>query len=202
MGYADNIFINCPFDDQYKPLFDAIVFTVFDAGFVGRCTLEIRDSAQNRLEKIMDLILNSRYGIHDISRTELGKNKLPRFNMPFELGIFIGCKKYGSQRTHRSKACLILDRDPYRYQKFISDIAGQDIFSHGKKPKKAILEVRNWLKTVSRRKNIPGGEEIWKRYKRFQKELPDICAEIPIEVHELTFIDYTDFVSQWLKANS
>lgn len=26
--YEDSVFVNCPFDSQYKPLFNAIVFTV------------------------------------------------------------------------------------------------------------------------------------------------------------------------------
>ena len=35
-------------------------------------------------------------GIHDISRTESsGKPRLPRFNMPLELGMFLGAKQYG-----------------------------------------------------------------------------------------------------------
>jgi hypothetical protein len=24
--YEDNVFINCPFDQEYKPIFDAIIF--------------------------------------------------------------------------------------------------------------------------------------------------------------------------------
>jgi len=31
--YEQNVFINCPFDDDYAPLFEAIVFAINDAGF-------------------------------------------------------------------------------------------------------------------------------------------------------------------------
>ena len=30
--YNDNVFINCPFDAIYKPLFDAMIFAVHDCG--------------------------------------------------------------------------------------------------------------------------------------------------------------------------
>ena len=26
--FKNNVFINCPFDDQYRPLFDAVIFTI------------------------------------------------------------------------------------------------------------------------------------------------------------------------------
>jgi hypothetical protein len=29
--YEQNVFINCPFDDDYAPLFEAIVFAINDA---------------------------------------------------------------------------------------------------------------------------------------------------------------------------
>jgi hypothetical protein len=63
--YADNVFINCPFDQEYKPVFDAIIFAVHDAGFVARSALEISDATQNRFEKIVKIISESKYGIHE-----------------------------------------------------------------------------------------------------------------------------------------
>ena len=116
--YNDNVFINCPFDKDYKPLLDAMVFTVYDCGFIVRCALEEDDASQVRIDKIYNIISDCRYGIHDISRTDLDKNSgLPRFNMPFELGVFLGAKKFGAEE-HKRKKCLILDREPYRYQQF------------------------------------------------------------------------------------
>ena len=89
--YQNSVFINCPFDGEYLPVFRAIVFTVSVCGLVPRCTLEHDDASQVRLEKIYRLIGSSAFGIHDISRTELDEeNQLPRFNMPLELGFFLG----------------------------------------------------------------------------------------------------------------
>src|ERR1043166_8044058 len=121
------VFINCPFDDLYRPIFEAIVFAVHDCGYIARSSLEVTDASQVRIEKIATIIGPCRFGIHDISRTELDRDtQLPRFNMPLELGLFLGAKRFGSAR-HRSKTCLILDVDRYRYQKFISAIAGHYI---------------------------------------------------------------------------
>jgi hypothetical protein len=201
-SYEDNVFINCPFDDVYKPIFDAIIFAVHDAGFIARCSLEVSDTSQNRLEKIIKIISECQYSIHDISRTDLDPvNSLPRFNMPLELGIFLGCKSFGSKK-HHNKVCIVLDKEPYRYQKFISDIAGQDIFSHDDNPQRAIDQVRDWLRTESKRTNIPGGGKIYERYILFENDLPDICKELNIRVKELTFVDFTYVMTEWLKGHT
>lgn len=197
--FADNVFLNCPFDSAYSSIFDATVFAVFDCGYVARCALEIDDASQVRIEKIGRIIAESKFGIHDISRTQLdSRTRLPRFNMPLELGMFLGAKRFGTKQQN-SKNCLILDREPYRYQKFISDIAGQDIYAHNNKPKTVIKIVRNWLGASSNRWSIPGGTEIYRRYGEFREALPELCAEIRIGVKELTFNDYANLVSEWLR---
>ena len=113
-----------------------MVFAVHDCGFIARCALEEEDASQVRIDKIYSIIADCRYGIHDISRIELDDaSGFPRFNMPLELGIFLGAKKFGVEEQKKKK-CLVLDREPYRYQQFISDIAGQDIQAHNNTPEK------------------------------------------------------------------
>ena len=141
----DHVFLNCPFDAGYKPVFDSIVFAVTDLGFVARSAREQDDGGDVRLSKIERIIEECKYGIHDISAVELDPvNNLPRFNMPLELGLFLGCRRFGNA-IQRRKVSLILDSHQYRYQVFISDIAGQDIHAHGGQPENAIREVRQWL---------------------------------------------------------
>lgn len=196
--YYDSVFINCPFDDEYKSLFNAMVFTVHDCGFLVRCTQEEDDSSHIRMEKIYRIISGCRYGIHDISRTELSeRSNLPRFNMPLELGIFLGAKKYGTP-SNRRKSVLILDKENFRYQQFISDISGQDIKAHNNEDITIIRTVRDWLASTSRRKNIPSGSIIHQHYEDFISELPDICEESNLNINELTFYDYTLTLSEWL----
>lgn len=198
-----SVFINCPFDRAYRKLFHAIVFTVHDCGYIARSALEITDTSQVRVNKILEIIAQCRIGIHDISRTELNpKTKLPRFNMPLELGMFLGAKAYGSARQRR-KICLVLDRSPYRYQRFCSDIAGQDISTHGRNVKRAIGAVRDFLSNAAgERVLIPGGTKIHQRYLRFSKNLPAFCRELGQTKDDLTFRDFTGFVAQWLKHHA
>jgi hypothetical protein len=130
-SYERNVFINCPFDPAYRPLFEAIAFAIADCGYHPRSALEVDDSSQVRIEKITTIINESRLAVHDISRTQLDRGtRLPRFNMPLELGLFLGAKTFGSG-DHKRKVAIILDTERFRYQKFISDIAGQDIRAHG-----------------------------------------------------------------------
>jgi hypothetical protein len=82
-GYDNSVFVNCPFDSAYRPLFEAVVFAVYDCGFYPRCALEADDSSQVRIQKITKIIGECRLAIHDISRTQLDRESgLPRFNMP------------------------------------------------------------------------------------------------------------------------
>ena len=201
-GYNNNVFLNCPFDSDYNRLFDAMVFAVYDCGFIARCALEEEDASQVRIDKIYDIIADCRYGIHDISRTELDKNSgLPRFNMPLELGVFLGAKKFGI-KEQKKKNCLILDKEQYRYQQFISDIAGQDVLAHNNNPKKIITVVRNWLRTASKRRTIPSGSIIGERYQEFMEDLPQLAQAFQLEVEELIFNDYTSILTEWLKTQA
>ena len=198
--YNDNVFLNCPFDSAYKRLFDAMVFAVHDCGFIPRCALEEEDASQVRIDKIYNIIADCRYGIHDISRTELDETSgLPRFNMPLELGVFLGAKKFGINEQKR-KNCLILDKEQYRYQQFISDIAGQDIQAHNNSPEEIVKVVRNWLRTASEREMIPSGSIIWERYQEFMRDLPQLAQECQLEVDELIFNDYTSVITRWLRT--
>lgn len=202
-SYNDNVFINCPFDSDYKPLFDAMIFTVHDCGFIARCALEEGDASQVRIDKIYNIIEDCRYGIHDISRTELDTvSHLPRFNMPLELGIFLGAKRFGIEEQE-SKKCIVMDKEQYRYQKFISDISGQDIFVHNNNSEEVVRVVRDWLFTVSDRQTIPGGRTIWKRYQDFLDDLSQVAQELRLEVEDLEYFNnYTFAIAEWLDRQS
>lgn len=199
--YKLSVFINCPFDRAYRKLFHAIIFVVHDCGFIARSALEITDASQVRVRKIFKIISECRIGIHDISRTELdGKNKLPRFNMPLELGMFLGAKEYGKRRQQK-KVCLVLDRTEHRYQKFCSDIGGQDISAHHRNVHRTISIVRDFLNEKTDRQ-VPGGARIFERYRKFAARLPAFCRELGVKKDDLTFRDYATFVARWLKQHA
>ena len=98
-----HVFLNCPFDDAYRPLLRSMQFTVIGCGYFPRCALEEDNAAEVRVGKIMRLIRDEcALGIHDISRTETdGTPPLPCFNMPFELGLHLG-RHWSSRSLDRS----------------------------------------------------------------------------------------------------
>ena len=118
--------------------------------------------------------------------------------MPLELGVFLGAKRYGN-KNQQKKNCLILDKERYRYQKFISDISGQDVKSHENNPKEVIHLVRDWLRHASRRTSIPSGGSIWTRYQEFQSDLPSIATKRQLDANRLIFNDYIALVTGWLE---
>lgn len=197
-----DIFINCPFSVDYQGFFEAIVFAVVRSGFTARCAREHDDGGEVRFEKICRIIGECRYGIHDISKTEPDPGSgLPRFNMPLELGLFLGARKFGG-KTHSAKKSLIFDRELHRYQAFISDIAGQDIHSHDSRVDRLIETISTWLRDQAREKGIPGGRAIAAEFGRFQADLPAIAQSKQLEPGELTFLDLTNIATEWILAES
>jgi hypothetical protein len=199
----DAVFLNVPYDGRYEPLLRSLVYTVHDCGLLARSALEIEDGGQARLEKICGLIRRSRYGVHDLSRTGIDKvSRLPRFNMPLELGIFLGAMKLGPPEQ-RTKACLILDQDPHRYRRLCSDLAGYDVRAHGQRADSLIRGVRDWLSNqlVGRGVQVPGPSRMVARFHRFREQLPGLCARVRLDARELTFNEYRKLVAGWLQLN-
>jgi hypothetical protein len=196
-----DVFINCPFTSDYQTFFRAIVFTILRSGFQPRCALEVTDSGEVRFEKICRIIRESPFGVHDISMTELDSaTGLPRFNMPLELGLFLGASRFGATRQ-RSKVALILDRERYRYQAFMSDIAGQDIQPHGGDLATLITIVATWLREVRRDPLVPGGRAIAAEFERFDDLIPGICGVRRLSPEELTFTDFRLMAAEWILSD-
>lgn len=166
-SFERSVFLNCPFDEDYDPILQAMLFCILYMGFSPRIARERNDSGEVRLEKIRGLIEDSKYSIHDLSRCQARrKGEHFRLNMPFELGVDYACRQYfGSGREE--KRFLVLEEKPYRYQVTLSDIAGCDIQYHGGDFQKAVRKVRNWL--VSEAGAVSeGATGILARYADFQ----------------------------------
>jgi hypothetical protein len=200
MAFATNIFINCPFDDKYKPVLKSIIFTTICCGFEPQLS-ENKDSSEPRLASIQDLIEKSKFSVHDLSRmTSNKKGELARFNMPFELGLDFGCKRYKGG-IYSDKKCLILDSEAYRYKKSLSDISGNDISSHDNSPEKATSQIRNWLQKHRELNQsiLPTGSKIWVLYNEFegilQTNLPN-----KTDFDEMPRNEYFQYIREFLKA--
>lgn len=98
-SFGSNVFVNCPFDDEYAPILQAILFCLVRFGLNPRIATERSDSGETRIEKILELVESSRFSIHDLSRCQAqATEEFYRLNMPFELGIDFGCRRFGGFR--------------------------------------------------------------------------------------------------------
>lgn len=199
-SYNDLVFINCPFDESYFPLLHAIVYSVYRCGFFPTSAMADDNALDNRIDKIFALIERCRYGIHDLSRTELSANQLPRFNMPFELGLFFGARRYGNSKQ-RKKNAMVFEKTRFQYQQYLSDISGVDIKAHTNDVQKVIREVRNWLSTTSKRKTIPPAPTVIANYEDFLAKLPALTATLGYKnSNEIPFNDYCQIVEEAIRS--
>ena len=167
-SFGKSVFINCPFDKDYEPILQAILFCVVYLGFEPRIATESNDSGSVRLNKICEIIENSKYSIHDLSRCQAKKKgEHFRLNMPFELGVDYGCRRYFGQERE-GKRLLILEEKMYRYQAAISDLSGCDIQAHAGDFQNAVRKVRNWLVSEAQI-NADGAGRILGAYADFQE---------------------------------
>lgn len=166
-SFDQSVFVNCPFDDEFAPVLQAVAFCITYLGFHPRLAPENSDNAAPRLDRIIELVKGSKYGIHDLSRcraTEIGEYS--RLNMSFELGVDYSCRKFGAGRL-AEKVILVLEHERYDYQKTLSDIAGWDIHDHGGNPDQAVRHVRSWLVHQATIENV-GAARILGKYLAFQ----------------------------------
>jgi len=150
-------------------------FTILACGYVPRCALDFSDSGESRFHKILDLIVECGLSVHDISRVEPdAASKLPRFNMPLELGADLGLRIKGP-RAQRDRRLLMLDAEPHRYDVTASDLSGQDIESHGNTDAGVIAVVRDWL-NVGRigDRPLPGPDAIAIDYAAYNAAVPGL----------------------------
>lgn len=198
--YNNQVFINCPFDLEYVEMYRASIFTIIDSGFVPRCSREVNNGNSTRIDNIVKLIRECKYGLHDLSRIQLNHNNYPRFNMPFEYGIFYGSQKFGTG-DHEKKCSLVLEVEQYRYQHFISDISGIDVSAHNNDHLELIRKVREWLHTSSRRKTVPQSNQIIQNFNNFQNHMRSLCVAENESYDDMTFLDLTKNMTDWLRFN-
>ena len=197
-NYNDNVFINYPFDNEYQKKFHAIVYTILRCGLIPHCALEHDDASENRIDKLYRLISFCRFGVHDISNTNLGaEDNLPRFNMPFELGVFLAAKKFGS-REQKRKSILVFEKSPFLSKIYLSDLNGIDAKAHDNSFTVIIKHIRNWL-IASGDQKLPGHIILENEFSQFYEVfLPVILAQSGLELPALSFNDYCSSLQEWL----
>lgn len=203
LAFENNVFINCPLDPSYVDILRPILFCILALGFEPRIALERADSAETRIHKILELILESKFGIHDLSRLKASKKgEYFRLNMPFELGIDYGCRAFKGEPWN-SKKLLILEAERYRFQAAISDLSGSDIGVHRNEPVSASTEVRNWL-AQGLGNIVPGPAAVWARFTDFMADNYDALTARGYSTTDIASQPISELIGcmrDWLTAN-
>ena len=194
------MFVNCPFDKEYLPLLRPLLFTIIYVGLKPRIALEALDSGAPRIQKIIELITESRYAIHDLSRLQAQQvGEYYRLNMPFELGVDVGCRLFGKGRWPK-KRCLVLEVEHHRYQAAISDLSGSDIAVHNNDPQSIVTEVRNWLNNEAGL-HAPGPASVLGAFMDFMADNYDDLKRRGFserDIKELPVSELTECIERWV----
>jgi hypothetical protein len=201
-AFSNSVFINCPFDEEYAPLLEAMIFCCIYAGFHPQLANISLENGENRFDKISNLIKNSQYSVHDLSRGKAEKRgEYLRMNMPFECGLDFGLRKSGIAQMQRKKF-LIFERTRYDLKRSLSDIAGQDPEAHNADYQIVIRKLREFL-VVETKTKLAGPSKILSDYSDFQawlieKKISEGHSEI--EALSLPTQERIDEMKLWLLA--
>jgi hypothetical protein len=162
------VFVNCPFDDDYRDQLDAIVFTSIQAGFVPWMAGSTGDVAVSRVERINDGLRACRYSVHDLTRYQgEGQANLSRFNMPLELGMAMAVRHTSGDDDRHDWMFMV--PDGHVYQRYISDLAGFDPIPHDGSGRGVAVAVLSWLSTRAAAKVAVGPAEVLGKLPEFSR---------------------------------
>jgi len=199
--FESNVFINCPFDEDYYPLLRPLLFAVIDLGFKPRIASERSDSLESRIDKISALIRDSKYSIHDLSRLKAANaGEFYRMNMPFELGVEYGSRLFGPSFMGE-KRCLILEKQRYDFMKALSDLSGFDVKNHANEPDEVVRAVRDWFVETVELRGIASPTVIWYRFTDFASDFYDARLAEGFTDEDLNMMpvpEYMDFIREWV----
>lgn len=201
-SFDKNVFINCPYDDEYLPLLKALIFTIKACGFYPRIALERFNSAEVRLQKIKQLIEESCFSVHDLSRIKaVNAGDYFRLNMALELGMDIGCRDYHPDSIFRTKKLLVLESERYSVQRGLSDMSFGDCKTHEGSEEKLIKCVRDWF-YESGTKKIKPASTIWDDFNEFMSNLYVEKTEqgySQVEIDHILVPEYIDWIDEKFK---
>lgn len=136
-----SVFLNVPYDIGYERNFIALLSTIVSLGRIPRCVLEIPEFGEGRLLRILQHLESCRFSIHDLSRVGVPV----RFNMPFELGLACALSVFKERHSF-----VLLEKEPYRLDRTLSDLKGRDPLIHGGRPQGVISCVLDVLGNAPR----------------------------------------------------
>ena len=166
---SNSVFLNIPYDEEFQQLHLAYIVGLYQFRLVP-CPASGIPGGERRLDRILALIRNCRYSIHDLSGVELSVNPpaTPRFNMPVELGMTITWEKLHPSRH----TWFVWESSPFRLRKSMSDLNGTDPDIHFGEVEGVLSELRNAL--VSR--DAPPVQAMMEAYRKVSGKLERVFA--------------------------
>jgi hypothetical protein len=167
-----DVFLNFPFDRQHERLFIAAIGTLVTLGLNPRCVLEIPPQ-EDRVRRLFQIVRGCAFSLHDLSRVNVataGAFRVPRFNMPFELGLAVAHSlSAGHRSTTQCHQWRILEARRFRLNASLSDIAGYDPYIHGGTVRGMLLALQDIFAEVTpRRVTLDDLRWIYLRLREFQ----------------------------------
>lgn len=160
---AEAVFINLPYDKAFERLYLAYIAGLSTLRLEPKAALGI-PSGRPRLSRILDLVGNCRYSIHDLSRVQVDRvaPRTPRFNMPFELGLTVAWSELNPDR-HTWFVCETEER---RALKSLSDLNGTDVQIHHGTVAGVMRELCNAFVAVGRQPDVPHMMVVYRALRR------------------------------------
>jgi hypothetical protein len=196
------VFVNCPFDEEYRGLRDAILFTITYLNHEPLIS-QTEDASESRLDKIASLFSIADASIHDLSRIEfttIDGHSYPRFNMPLELGLDMG-HRLGSGA--KRPLCILVGHG-YDYQKYISDLNGRDPFPHNNNIQQLIRQLYKFFHANKMHNSLDSYVSIWEGYQSFLSYLSDFFEDNKFDqeaISDLTPRGYTELITKFMQLN-
>lgn len=180
-----------------------MLFTLVYAGLFPRLASEKSDSLEQRIEKILRLIKECKYSIHDLSRLKSEKaREFARLNMPFELGIEYGCRRIAKNHL-RTKRSLIFEKKRYDIQKALSDLNGVDVKCHNNIPAQTVRALQHWLIETVGLNDINSPSVIWREFNEFDDDFDERRKMQGYSKSDLKLMpvqQYIRFITQWVAS--
>lgn len=180
-----------------------MLFTLVYVGLYPRLASEKSDSLEQRIEKILRLIKECKYSIHDLSRLKSEKaNEFSRLNMPFELGIEYGCRRIAKNHL-RTKQSLIFEKKRFEIQRALSDLNGVDVKCHNNKPVQTVRALQHWLIETVGLSEVESPSVIWRKFNEFDDDIDERRKTHGYSKRDLRVMpvpQYIRFIKQWVDS--
>ncbi|MGH8265438.1 MAG: hypothetical protein ACRET4_18335 [Steroidobacteraceae bacterium] len=183
-----DVFINLPFDSDYESLFLAMISGLVSLGLNPRSVVQISGSA-DRLRRLVAIIQECPFSIHDMSRVQRsgeGAFRVPRFNMPFEMGLAAAVSITGTGMVRQWR---VIEAVRHRVAHSCSDVDGYNAEIHGGTVR-GMFEALSNIFPDTPMSPVTGVDDmlwVYRRLRRFRQTLPaNIYAASPFRRLVLT----------------